>query len=72
MKRLLSTLTVLLIAALFILPAAAIAHLDGSEPDWDGDPGIRPAMETLDGIEPLESALDDLPDDDVVLYIGEP
>jgi|GEM_PF-6481632 len=69
MKRLLSIVTALLVAALFVLPAAAIAHLDGSETEWTGDPGIMPLMETIDGIEPIS---EELPDGDAVLYIGEP
>jgi len=75
MKRLLSIVTALLVAALFMLPAAAIINLDGTEPEWDGDPGIRPAMETIDGIDGialLESPVEGLPEGDAVLYIGEP
>jgi len=78
MKRLLSIVIALFAAALFVLPASAIAHLDGSEPEWDGDPGIRPLMETLDGFEPIVPISGELPDDvvildgDTVLYIGEP
>ena len=63
MKHLLRMITALLIAAVFILPASAIAQLDGSEPDWDGDPGIRPAMIAIDGADA---------DSDFVLCIGEP
>jgi len=72
MKRLLSIITALLVAALFILPAAAIAHLDGTEPEWDGDPGIRPLSETIDGFEPIVPISDELPDGEAVLYVGEP
>ena len=60
MKRLLTVITTILVAALFLLPAAAIINLDGTEPEWDGDPGIRPAMETIDG------------EADAVLFIGDP
>ena len=72
MKKLLSIITALLVAALFTLPVSAIAHLDGSEPDWDGDPGIRPASATIDGFEPIEPISEDLQDGNAVLYIGEP
>ena len=72
MKRLLSIVTALLIAALFLLPAAAIINLDGTEPEWDGDPGIRPAIATIDGMEPLEPASEAPADGEAVLYIGEP
>ena len=68
MKRLLSIVTALLVAALFVLPASAIINLDGSEPEWDGDPGIRPAMETIDGIEPIVYLSDE---DGVVLMNGD-
>jgi hypothetical protein len=30
-----------------MLPVAAIANLDGSEPEWDGAPGIRPLSDVL-------------------------
>ena len=83
MKRLLSIATALFIAALFVLPGAAIAHLDGSEPEWTGEAGIMPAMDTLEGIEPIEPLAEgetvgivpyneELPGDDGVAFIGEP
>jgi len=68
MKRLLSIVTALLVATLFVLPASAIINLDGSESEWDGDPGIRPAMETIDGIEPYVSLSEE---DGVVLMDGD-
>jgi len=67
MKRLLSIVTALLVAALFVLPASAIINLDGTEPEWTGDPGIRPLMETLDGFEPIVPISGELPDDIVIL-----
>jgi len=84
MKRLLTIAAALLIAAMFILPASAIINLDGSEPEWGGDPRIRPLTDTIDGLElldeelPLDGIVDivpineDLTDDDAVLYVGEP
>ena len=77
MKRLLCIVTALLVAAMFALPAAAIINLDGSEPEWTGDPGIRPLTETLDGIDldgfiPIEPYSEGLSEINGIEYIGEP
>jgi len=80
MKRILSIVTALLVAALFILPAASIAYIDGTEPEWTGDPNIRPMMENIDGLLD-ETAAPDLqpgetigivPLEDGIQIIGEP
>ena len=51
MKRLLGIATALLVAALFALPTAAIASLDGTEPVFDGDAGIVPLTESIEIID---------------------
>jgi len=75
MKRLLTIAAAMLVAALFVLPSAAIINLDGTTPEWDGDPGIMPLMETIDGLEvPVEETTDVVvrTHNSGVLYIGEP
>ena len=47
-KCLLALLLSLALAIGLAMPAAAIANLDGTEPEWDGDPRIRPLSETID------------------------
>ena len=50
MKRYLCIAAALLIAALFALPAAAIAGLDGSDPVFEGEAGIVPLMDSVEVI----------------------
>jgi len=47
-KRLLALLLSLALAFGLAMPAAAIINLDGTEPDWDGDPRIRPLSGEID------------------------
>ena len=46
-KRLLALLLAFALTLGLALPAAAIINLDGTEPDWDGDPLIRPLSDTI-------------------------
>jgi len=50
MKRLLCIAAALFIAALFALPTAAIANLDGTEPLFEGEAGIVPLSGTIEFI----------------------
>jgi len=47
MKRIAQLTLALLLALALMLPAAAIINIDGSDPDWDGYAGIRPASDVL-------------------------
>jgi len=53
MKRILQVALTLALALALMLPVAAIANIDGSEPEWDGYAGIRPMSDELviDGVE---------------------
>jgi len=63
MKRLLSITAALFIAALFALPTAAIANLDGSEPVFDGDAGIMPLADTVEVVgEPTDELFVEAPE----------
>lgn len=64
MKRLLSITAALLVAALFALPTAAIANLDGTEPAFEGEAGIVPLSDTIEVIgDPDATAPDETPAD---------
>jgi len=54
MKRIAQLTLALLLALALMLPVAAIANLDGSEPEWEGYAGIRPMSDilTIGDIEP--------------------
>ncbi|MCL2445311.1 MAG: hypothetical protein FWD06_00880 [Oscillospiraceae bacterium] len=47
MKRIAQLTLALLLALALMLPVAAIANLDGSDPEWDGYASIRPASDIL-------------------------
>ncbi|MCL2194518.1 MAG: hypothetical protein FWB76_01005 [Oscillospiraceae bacterium] len=61
MKRIAQLTLVALLALALVLPAAAIANIDGSEPEWDGYAGIRPMSDVLvvgdiePDVEPIEA-----------------
>ena len=46
-KRLLALLLAFALTLGLAMPALAIINLDGTEPEWDGDPLIRPLSDTI-------------------------
>jgi len=68
MKRMLSIAATLLVAALFALPTAAIASLDGTEPVFGGEAGIVPLNDSIEIIgDPTDSLTpDNTPVDDSI------
>ncbi|MCL2531997.1 MAG: hypothetical protein FWE40_07565 [Oscillospiraceae bacterium] len=47
MKRIFQIALTLALALALMLPVAAIINVDGSDPEWDGYAGIRPAMDDI-------------------------
>jgi len=64
MKKLLCVAIALLMTLMFVLPAAAIINVDGSEPEWTGAPGIRPADDVLELDEPFDAVYDEEDNDE--------
>ncbi|MCL2445312.1 MAG: hypothetical protein FWD06_00885 [Oscillospiraceae bacterium] len=58
MKRIFQLALALVLALALMLPVAAIANLDGSDPEWDGYEGIRPMSDVLTIGEPTDEPVD--------------
>lgn len=62
MKRIAQLTLATLLALALMLPVAAIANIDGSEPEWTGYAGIRPMNELLT-IDDMDSDIEFANDD---------
>jgi|GEM_PF-1014998 len=58
MKRIFQLTLALVLALALMLPVAAIANIDGSEPEWDGYAGIRPMSDIITIGDPTDEPLD--------------
>jgi len=58
MKRIVQLALAIALALALMLPVAAIANIDGSEPEWDGYAGIRPASDVLTIGDPTDEPTD--------------